>query len=96
MPDPPVVALAVKSPDVDTSPGVPSLTDHVGASVTALPYASAPLAVNCSAPPDATEAFSGDSCSFASGPAVMVSACCAPMRTGAAALTVGVPATVSR
>ena len=74
----------------------PRLLDHVGATGTALPFASTAEAVKTIAFPTGTVAEAGLTLSVATAPGVTVSVCVPLVRPGALAVIVGVPAFRSR
>ena len=70
-------------------------SDQAGATATALPKASAPVAASSTVPPTYTDAVGGTTASAASGAAVTVSVCVTAACPARAAETVAEPASRS-
>src|SRR5204863_2317029 len=96
----PAVVPAVnvtEGPLVDESvPGAPAGSVHAGATETAFPYASAPVAVKVCSPPERTVDVAGETLTLSSAAGPTVAASVTPWRPAAVAASVAVPACLSR
>jgi hypothetical protein len=92
----PAVSVVVL-PDVGTSvPSEAGVSDQVGDTWTALPNASVPVAVNRKVPCARTTPDGGLITTAATGPAVTVTVCVPVVAPAALAVSVWLPARVSR
>jgi hypothetical protein len=85
----------VRLPDAGENVPSAGVTDHVGATATELPYASAPAAVNVTVDPTFTCGFDGETVIDAKTAGSTVSVCVPFVYPVAAAVSVGLPADVS-